>query len=167
MEGLEAAFRFFGGVPSELLFDQMRSVVIRDLRPDGGRLVENAEFLRFAEHWGFRARACRPYRAQTKGKVERPIRYLRRSFFYGRSFVSDADLDAQLQRWLAKTANVRVHGTTGERPLERFEAQEREVLLPLAPRSFEPLVPRLPRPEPRPRSPLPRLVPVERRPLAA
>ena len=58
----------------------------------GGRLFENAEFLRFAAHWGFRIRACRPYRAQTKGKVERPIRYLRESFFYGREFLNDDDL---------------------------------------------------------------------------
>ncbi len=82
--GLEQAFAFFGGVPRELLFDQMRSVILRDLRPGGGRLIENAEFLRFCSHWSFRARACRPYRAQTKGKVERPIRYLRASFVYGR-----------------------------------------------------------------------------------
>jgi transposase len=58
--GLEQAFSFFGGVPQELLFDQMRAVIQRDLRPEGGRLVENAEFLRFSAHWGFRARACRP-----------------------------------------------------------------------------------------------------------
>ena len=69
----------------------MRSVVTADGRPDAGGLVMNTEFLRFAEHWGFRARACRPYRAQTKGKVERPIRYCRQSFFYGRTFVGDDD----------------------------------------------------------------------------
>jgi len=60
--GLEAAFAFFGGVPEELLFDQMKAVIIRDDRLSGGRLVENEEFLRFAAHWGFRPRACRPYR---------------------------------------------------------------------------------------------------------
>ena len=76
MRGLESAFRYFGGVPSELLFDQMKAVIIKDGRADGGRLVENREFLRFSAHWGFRIRACRPYRAQTKGKVERPISYL-------------------------------------------------------------------------------------------
>ena len=60
-----------------------------------GRLVENPEFLRFSHHRGFRIRACRPYRAQTKGKVERSIRYVRKSFFYGRDFVSDDDLNAR------------------------------------------------------------------------
>ena len=100
--GLEGAFGTFGGVPQELLFDQMRSVVVADQRLAGGGLALNAEFLRFATHWGFRPRSCRPYRARTKGKVERPIRYVRR------------------------------HGTTGERPQERFERDERRTLGPLA-----------------------------------
>lgn len=79
-------------------------------------------------------RACRPYRAQTKGKVERPVRYLRGNFVYGRTFLHDADLDAQRQRWLDRVANIRVHGTTGARPLERFEREERFLLQPLASR---------------------------------
>jgi len=70
-EGLEAAFASFGGVPSELLFDQMKAVITQDERDTGGQVTENAEFLRFAHHWDFRVRACRPYRAKTKGKVER------------------------------------------------------------------------------------------------
>ena len=61
LEGLEAAFGFFGGVLRELLFDQMKSVIVRDLRGEGGRVTEKAEFLRFAAHWGFRVRGCRPY----------------------------------------------------------------------------------------------------------
>ena len=92
----------------------------------------NEEFLRFAAHWGFMPRSCRPYRAQTKGKVERPIRYIRESFFYGRSFTNDNDFDEQAVRWLEGTANVRRHATTGERPVDRFERNERAVLLPLA-----------------------------------
>ena len=132
IEGLESAFERFGGVPQELLFDQMRAVVVSDDRAGGGALVLNAEFLRFAAHWGFAPRSCRPYRAQTKGKVERPVRYLRESFFYGRVFVNDADLNEQAARWLEGTANVRRHGTTGERPVDRFERDERQVLRPLA-----------------------------------
>jgi transposase len=130
--GLESAFGAFGGVPQELLFDQMRSVVIGDDRLSRGALVLNAEFLRFAAHWGFRPRACRPYRAKTKGKVERPIRYLRESFFYGRSFLNDADLNAQAERWLATTANRRQHRTVGEEPQLRFERDERFALKSLA-----------------------------------
>ena len=94
-------------MPQELLFDQMKAVITRDLRLEGGALVRNAEFLRFAHHWGFTPRACRPYRAQTKGKVERPVRYLRGNFVYGRTFLHDADLDQQRQLWLERVANVR------------------------------------------------------------
>ena len=139
-EGMEEAFRFFGGVPREILFDQMASVITRDLRSQGGRLVENVEFLRFAAHWGFRVRACRPYRAKTKGKVERPIRYLRESFVYARDFVSDLSLAEQAEGWLNEVANVRIHGTTRERPLERFLAAEQHRLQPLASRPYRSLI---------------------------
>ena len=101
-----------GWGPNDLLFDQMRSVLTRDDRLTGGGLVHNLELLRFARHWGCRVRVCRPYRAKTKGKVERPIRYLRDSFLYGRTFLSDADLNAQVLDWLATVANVRQHATT-------------------------------------------------------
>jgi transposase len=164
IDGLEEAFRFFGGVPQEVLFDQMKSVITKDLRDQGERLIENAEFLRFAAHWGFRIRACRPYRAQTKGKVERPIRYLRENFLYGREFLGDSDLADQAEAWLHGTANVRIHGTTQERPLERFTRDERHRLQPLAGRSYRSLlvVPAAPaRPAVRP---LPR-VEVQRRSL--
>jgi transposase len=130
--GLEGAFQAFGGVPQELLFDQMRAVVIGDDRLSKGALVLNAEFLRFAAHWGFRPRACRPYRAKTKGKVERPIRYVRENFFYGRTFLNDADLNAQAERWLDRTANQRQHRTTNEVPQLRFDRDERNFLKPLA-----------------------------------
>jgi transposase len=163
MAGLEEAFAFFGGVPREILFDQMASVITRDLRDQGGKLVQNAEFLRFAAHWGFRVRACRPYRAKTKGKVERPIRYIRGSFVYARDFVGDEDLNAQTLTWLSGRANVRKHRTTGERPLDRFTRDEQTLLLPLAARPYRSLILRS-RAEPAPTVPLPRIL-VERRPL--
>jgi transposase len=166
-EGLDAAFRFFGGVPRELLFDQLKNVILEDRRMDGGELLKNEEFLRFAAHWGFEVRACRPYRAQTKGKVERPVSYLRRNFVYGREFVSDADLEARLEHWLDRTANVRIHGTTKVRPVVRFQ-EEKGLLLPLAERSYRSLVLPLERkaePSSTGRVTLPRIA-VERRPLA-
>jgi transposase len=167
MDGLEEAFGYFGGVPQELLFDQMKAVITRDLRLEGGALVRNAEFLRFAHHWGFTSRACRPYRAQTKGKVERPVRYLRGNFVYGRTFLHDADLDQQRQGWLDRVANVRVHGTTRERPRDRFDREEQFLLQPVATRRYTSLI--LERPSPAipvrrsPRS----VVTVEKRSLAA
>ena len=136
IRGLERAFGFFGGVPQELLFDQMRSVVLSDERFGGNGLIMNAEFVRFAAHWGFTARACRPYRAKTKGKVERPIRYVRESFFYGRTFLNDEDLNTQSEHWLHSVCNVRRHRTLGEPPQVRFERDEREHLSPLAVRPY-------------------------------
>jgi transposase len=136
IRGLESAFEFFGGVPQELLFDQMRSVVLADERLGGCGLIMNAEFVRFSAHWGFRARACRPYRARTKGKVERPIRYVRQSFFYGRTFLNDEDLNTQSEHWLQKVCNLRRHRTLGEAPRVRFEREERSCLGILAPRPY-------------------------------
>lgn len=167
-EGLEAAFAFFGGVPRELLFDQLKAVIIEDRREEGGSIVENAEFLRFAHHWDFRVRACRPYRAKTKGKVERPIRYVRESFFYGRSFLNDADLNAQAEQWLAKTANVRCHATTRERPLDRHLRDELGALQPLAARPYRSLVVPMESTSSKKRGSISvPTVTVERRPLAA
>jgi transposase len=163
MNGLEDAFGFFGGVPAELLFDQMKSVIIDDERAVGGKLLENAEFMRFAAHWEFRIRACRPYRAKTKGKVERPIRYVREGFFYGRHFLNDADLNAQALSWLERTANARTHRTTGEVPRVRFERDERALLKPLALRRYRSLVLATDATATKPALPA---LSVERRPLA-
>jgi transposase len=161
MRGLEDAFGTFGGVPAELLFDQMKAVIIDDQREIGGKLLENIEFVRFAAHWDFRIRACRPYRARTKGKVERPIRYVRESFFYGREFLNDADLNQQALSWVAHKANLRVHRTTGEVPQVRFDRDERSVLKALAPRPYRSVI-QIPS---RGRELLPGLPSVERRPL--
>lgn len=163
IRGLEQAFRTFGGVPVEMLFDQMKAVIIDDHRPVGGKLLENVEFLRFAAHWGFRVRACRPYRAKTKGKVERPISYVRQSFFYGREFLNDADLNAQALSWATQTANVRLHRTTGECPMVRFDRDERARLKPLALQPYRSMM-QTPTSTPQPR--LGALPTVERRPLA-
>lgn len=166
--GLEEAFAFFGGIAEELLFDQMKAVITKDLRLLGGQLVINEEFLRFAAHWGFRPRACRPYRAKTKGKVERPIRYVRENFVYGREFLDDAHLDAERERWLAK-ANQRIHATTKERPVERF-AHERTLLRALAAQPYRSLIV-FARAKKAQRKPAAKAAPapqrVERRPLAS
>ncbi len=76
MQSLEHAFTAFGGVPRDVLFDQMKAGIVADHRGQGLRLLENAECLRFAAHWGFRIRACRPYHARTKDEVERPVHFL-------------------------------------------------------------------------------------------
>ena len=81
MGALEEAFAFFGGVPAELLFDQMKAVIIEDDREIGGKLLENAEFMRFAAHWEFRIRVCRPYRAKTTDEIEQSFRRFYANFF--------------------------------------------------------------------------------------
>jgi len=167
MLGLERAFAAFGGVPHEILFDQMKSVVVADHRPGGGRLLENPEFLRFAAHWDFRIRACRPYRAQTKGKIERPVGYLRRNFLYGRTFLGDADLADQCARWLTDVANPRVHGTTQEVPAVRFARDEQAALQPLAARPYRSLLVPIPLPPSRIARPRTPPIAVDRRDLAS
>ncbi|CAG1770964.1 hypothetical protein BAC2_01395 [uncultured bacterium] len=167
MLGLETCFTAWGGVPHEVLFDQMRSVVTRDERLGGGGLRQNLEFLRFARHHHFRVRVCRPYRAKTKGKVERPIRYLRENFLYGRTFLSDADLNAQVLDWLTTVANPRDHGTTHVPPIERFRADEQHALQPLAARPYRSLVLPPTQPGAAARAAVVPVVPVERRSLAA
>jgi len=135
--GLHHACHAFGGVPRTVLFDRMRTAVAGS--GQGGSAIFNAEMLRFAAHYGFQPRACRPYRAKTKGKVERAVSYLRRGFFYGRAFRDLDDLNAQVTVWLAETANTRLHGTTGETPDSRL-AVERAHLLPLPGDAYVPMI---------------------------
>jgi transposase len=89
-----AAFEAFGGVPEQVLYDRMRTVFNRE-DPDSGHIVVNRTLLEFARHYGYLPKACRPYRAKTKGKVERPFRYIREDFFVGRSFRNLEDLNTQ------------------------------------------------------------------------
>jgi transposase len=104
-----AAFEAIGGVPKEILYDRMKTAVIGE---GGGSIVYNRALIDFARHYGFQPKACRPYRAKTKGKVERPYRYIREDFFLARSFRNLDDLNAQLRHWLDTVANPRVHATT-------------------------------------------------------
>ena len=127
----EHAFEHFGGVTREILYDRMRTVVAGTVE---GRPRWNPTFEAFARHWGFEPRACRPYRAQTKGKVESGVKYVKRNFLPGRVFRDLADFNEQLAAWQAEIADVRIHGTTHERPIERF-AREASALTPLAGRA--------------------------------
>lgn len=135
--GLHQAFISFGGVPRTLLFDRMKTAVI-GATPSGAAIF-NPEMLRFATHYGFRPRACHPYRAKTKGRVERAVSYLRQAFFYGRSFRDLTDVNAQCAAWLGEVANRRLHGTTGEAPATRLE-RERHQLLALPAVAYVPLI---------------------------
>ena len=91
----------------------------------------NARFHAFARYWGVRPVACAPYRARTKGKDERGVGYVKHNAIAGRSFASWGALEAHLAWWMREVADVRVHGTTGEAPIVRFEREEATALRPL------------------------------------
>jgi hypothetical protein len=119
------AFEALGGVPIEILYDRMKTAVTGE--DDQGHIVYNRSLLGLARHYRFQPRACRPYRAKTKGKVERPFRYIREDFFLGRSFRNMEDLNAQLIDWLDTVANARVHGTTQRVVAEAFAEEQEEL----------------------------------------
>lgn len=127
-----AAFEAMGGVPREILYDRMKTAVIGE--DDDGRVVYNRTLGAFAHHYGFLPKACRPYRPETKGKVERPFRYIREDFFLGSTFSDLDDLNRQHDHWLARVANPRLHATTGRIVNEAF-GEEKPALqsLPLIP----------------------------------
>jgi transposase len=127
-----AAFEALGGAPREILYDRMKTAVLGERHHEG--IVYNRALIDLARHYSFYPKACRPYRAKTKGKVERPFRYIREDFFLARSFRNLADLNEQLRRWLDGVANPRLHATTRRIVNETF-AEEKPHLkpLPLAP----------------------------------
>lgn len=125
------AFEAFGGVTRRILYDNMKTVVIeRDAAGDGAHRF-HAGFLDYARHCGFVIKLCRPYRAKTKGKVERFNGYLRRSFYVplvARLKQAGLTLDVvtaniEVRRWLKEIANERIHGTTQVRPNERLQEE--------------------------------------------
>lgn len=125
----ECSFRWFGGLTETNLYDNPKTVCLtRDF--EGKQIGWNPQFLDFARYWGFTPRLCKPYRARTKGKVESGIKYVKRNFFalYGRKFQSLEALNEKLERWSLEIADERIHGTTHEKPSERFKGER---LLPL------------------------------------
>ena len=118
IEGHLGAFEYFNGVPKVLLYDNLRSVVLKRKVPSTSSEF-HPEFINFRDHFGFTSRLCRIYRAKTKGKVERGVLYVKQNFLYGREFSSIDDLNLQVMGWL-NTANAKVHGTTYEIPFERL-----------------------------------------------
>ena len=130
LDGLEGAFRHFGGVPQEILLDNARALV--EYHDASTREVRfNDRFHAFARYWGFRPRACAPYRARTKGKDERGVGYVKRNAIAGHSFASWSALEAHLAWWMREIADARAHGTTGEEPRVRFERAEASKLKPI------------------------------------
>ncbi len=128
----QRAFEYFGGCTEVMLYDNMKTVVKH--RDEQGHPVWNERFSRFASHHGFLLTSCRPYRARTKGKVENGIGYVRKNFWPRvREFTGLDDLNRQAREWLNQVANVRIHGTTHIRPVDRCQEER---LKPINPTPF-------------------------------
>ena len=113
------AFNYTGGLPSDILYDNMKQVVI-DRKIKASESTFNQQFIQFSSYYGFNVRLCYPRRPQTKGKVERSIGYVRVSFFNGREFSSLQDVNAQCLSWLLE-ANGKANATTGRIPSDALK----------------------------------------------
>lgn len=130
LTSFERSFEWFGGRPVELLVDNARALVSKhDVVTR--EVLFNPTFAAFCRHWDVTPRACAPYRARTKGKDERAVGYVKRNAIAGRPFRDWDHLQTHLDEWCQTIADIRIHGTTGERPIDRFEASEAAALRPL------------------------------------
>jgi len=130
----DEAFRYFGGVTEECIYDQTKMVVINEQYRE---LTLNQRFHQYATTAGYRIHACEGYDPESKGKVESGVKYVKRDGLYGERFQDEEAVRHHLHDWLETVANVRVHGTTGQQPRVHFEAQERRQLRPyLVPQSL-------------------------------
>lgn len=106
------------GVPEKILVDNMKTAVNQHIT--GQEVQWNATFLNFMEHHDVMPVAASPYWPKVKGKVESSVKYVKNSFLKGQEFGGLEELNQRLEHWLDTVANVRIHGTTGERPVDRY-----------------------------------------------
>lgn len=119
LDGHAAAFAHFGGRTSTILYDNPRTIV-KKKHESTGQVAWNPTFKDRMDFYGVEIRLCRYYRAQTKGKVESGIKYVKRNALAGRRFRDLEELNAWLVEWCVTVADERVHGTTHEKPSQRF-----------------------------------------------
>jgi len=124
------AFEFFGGVPGKVMIDNCRTAVTRAAVGEQPA-VYNTQYLDFAGHYGFKPVACAPRKPNQKGRVENAVGYIRTSFLAGREPASLEAMNPALAHWRDTVANVRVHSTTGRRPVDLFAEAERPAMRPL------------------------------------
>jgi transposase len=134
LRAFERGLRIFGGTTQIDLFDNMRTVVTSGA---GAHATFNRKFLSYAQSRGFAVRACNPRSGNEKGRVERPIGFVRERFWPGRRFASLLDLNRQATKWRDDFANNRIHDVTGKVPSLVFEHQEKHLLKPLPGTPFE------------------------------
>jgi transposase len=133
-EGIAAAFTHFGGVPRTMLGDNARALVLGRDRMTG-TVVFHPAYLAFCRDWDVQPRTCAPYRARTKGKTEAGVKYVKRNGLADLDFESFAALERHLAEWMV-LADDRIHGTTHEAPIVRFDRDERATLRPLPVRAL-------------------------------
>lgn len=128
LDGHQAAFSHFGGRTATLLYDNPRTIVLSKDETEG--TVEwNRRFKERMDFYGVEVKLCRYYRAQTKGKVESGVKYVKRNALAGRRFATYEELNAWLEQWVLTVADQRIHGTTHEKPAERFAREERAAMI--------------------------------------
>ena len=128
LEGHEQAFAHFAGRTQTILYDNPRTIV-RDKDEASGTVEWNATFKDRMDFYGIEVLLCRYYRARTKGKVESGVKYVKGNALAGRRFADLEELNAWLLQWCVEVADQRVHGTTHERPAERFARSEAAALI--------------------------------------
>ena len=133
-EGIAAAFTHFGGVARTILGDNARALVVGRDRATG-TVMFHPVYLAFCRDWDVQPRACAPYRARTKGKTEAGVKYVKRNGLADLEFESFTALETHLTGWMA-LADARIHGTTHEAPIVRFDRDERAALRPLPVRAL-------------------------------
>jgi len=122
LKGHNNAFRYFGGYTKEILYDNLKSVVIkRALRAEDSQF--NKKFMDFAGYYGFKAILCRPYKPNTKGKVENSVLYAKQNFFAGEEFKSLREVNEKRLEWLERINN-RIHSTTKQQPFDRLKRED-------------------------------------------
>jgi len=141
IHGHERAFEWFGGCPEEILYDNPRTMVCSH-NLETRQVILNSRFKDFVSYYGFQARFCFPYRPQTKGKIESGVKYIKGNFLKGRHFESFSHLNEELSKWCLEVADQRIHGTTREKPCERFMKENLRPLGRLNPYTFHPAISR-------------------------
>ncbi len=126
----DTAFRYFGGMPAECVYDQTKLVVISEVFRE---LQLNQRFHQYATTAGFHIHACEGYDPESKGKVEAGVKYVKQNGFYGETFAHWADLETYLSDWLDTIANQRIHGSTGQQPAMHYRNEEQAKMLPYLP----------------------------------
>lgn len=131
------AFQALGGVPRTIVPDNLKAAVVRAAFAVDDDAELNRSYRELARHYGFQVDPTPPRSPEKKGKVEAGVKYVKSNALAGRTGEDVTTVRAELARWVVEVAGQREHGTTGRRPLEMFEQEERAHLLPLPTRPYE------------------------------